>query len=91
MYYVTMISKKKFVVILSVLLVIFAFPVSLVLREIYDFSDAMGIAIPSFIFGVGIGLLISSVFVSGHGRKNNTSDNKDLTSRDENLTSTTIK
>ena len=57
-------SKKKFFIIIAIVLITLAFPVSLVVREIYDLSDTMIIAIPSFILGIGIGLLISSLFMS---------------------------
>ena len=76
-------TRKKFVIILAFVLIVLAFPISLVLRELYELSDALGIAIPSFIFGIGIGLIISSVFIpSGNRKFSVTSSNKQRLSKE---------
>lgn len=78
-----MFNKKKILVFLSVLLIILAFPVSLVLRELYNLTDTMGIAIPSFILGIGIGILVSTIFIPG---KKSTNAKKGDNSKGENTT-----
>jgi len=59
-------TKKKFVIFLAFLFIVLAFPSGLLLREMYNLSDQLGIALSSFILGIGVGLLGSSIFISSY-------------------------
>lgn len=57
------IPKRKIVTVVSIVLLILAYPLSLIGKELWILSDGSLIAITSFLVGVGVGALLVSLLV----------------------------